>query len=379
MTPKGRIALFHGSRQPFELIERPLPDPPSGGVLLKLAHTSICGSDLHFWRGEDPRVDQLATHHGGIILGHEAVGRVARLGDGVRTDSLGTPLQVGDAVLHSYVGSCGACRSCRRETPHLCAAAIGSIARLPETPSVFTGAFADYYMIEPGSFFIRLPDGLEPADAIGANCAAAQVVHALQVGRTAADDHVVVQGAGGLGLYAVAAARHLLGADRIIAIDAVPSRLEAARALGASDTIDLGEVSEPKERVKRVKDLTDGGADIVLDVAGVKGTLAEGLPMLARGGRFLELGQITPDSEHVPYDAATLISRNLAVIGVALYDPRVLVRVAALLATLKDDPTLRHVMRDRRYPLEAIDRAFEETTSQPSVSRTVIDLVGAEI
>src|SRR5438067_8690106 len=100
MTATGRAAVFVGSGQPFEIQEYPVPEPEPGAALVRITLANVCGSDLHTWRGDlDPakRGRALPAHQG-----HEGTGRVAALGQGVRTDSNGQPFQVGDRVVFAY-------------------------------------------------------------------------------------------------------------------------------------------------------------------------------------------------------------------------------------------------------------------------------------
>lgn len=374
MTVVGRAAVFHGSGRPFDLVEYPVPDPEPGSAVVRLEYTSLCGSDAHYWRGEDPVVEQLAQK-AGVLLGHETVGRIHALGEGVTHDAVGTPLAPGDPVVFAYFRPCWTCRPCSLDRPHTCDQAMLTLLRPPGRAPHFTGAFADYYHLPAGQWLLRLPDGMQPADAIGANCAVAQTMFALRQGALRVGERLVVQGVGGLGLYAVAAARRM-GAERIIAIDAVPERLQAARDLGATDVVDVSEITDPGERVARVKELTDGGADVVLEVAGVPGVVAEGLRMLQRGGRYLELGQIVRGGDRVEIPALALLTRNLSVMGIALYDPRMLPDVVAMLADLRGDPTLTRLTRGRAYPLEELDTAFSELAGSRDAVRPVIELSG---
>src|SRR5438105_1660532 len=88
----GQIAVLQHSRGPWEFQRYPLPDPEPGAILVRVSYANVCGSDLHFWRGETPLPPQ------GRTLGHEMAGRVAALGAGVATDSTGQPLHEGDRI-----------------------------------------------------------------------------------------------------------------------------------------------------------------------------------------------------------------------------------------------------------------------------------------
>src|SRR5262250_2840838 len=97
MADKARMAVFHGAGKPFEIRQYPVPEPEPGAILIKVALANICGSDLHYWRGElDYRKMGRPLP---LNTGHEHVGTVARLGPGVSVDTAGQPLAVGDRVL----------------------------------------------------------------------------------------------------------------------------------------------------------------------------------------------------------------------------------------------------------------------------------------
>ena len=104
----GRAAVFFGPGKPFELRDVPVPEVEPGAVLIRVSLANVCGSDLHFWRGDAP----LALPPDGWIFGHEMTGRVAALGPGVASDSLGRPLREGDRVAFCYFYPCGRCYVC---------------------------------------------------------------------------------------------------------------------------------------------------------------------------------------------------------------------------------------------------------------------------
>ena len=129
----------------------------------------------------------------------------------------------------------------------------------------------------------------------------------LQVGET-----VVIQGAGGLGLYAIAVARER-GAGQIIVVDGVAERLEVAAMFGADEFIDLRDFPTPEQRIGRVKELTGGwGADVALELAGFPQVTAEGIQMVAQGGRYVEIGNISPGLTYTA-DPAFWVSTNITV------------------------------------------------------------------
>ena len=112
MAETARLAVFHGTGRPFEIREYPVPDPEPGAMLIKIALANVCGSDMHYWRGEQDYVKMGRPLP--LNTGHEHVGTVAKLGQGVTADSMGQPLKIGDRVLYRYFCPCGRCKACLR-------------------------------------------------------------------------------------------------------------------------------------------------------------------------------------------------------------------------------------------------------------------------
>jgi L-iditol 2-dehydrogenase len=353
MSEAARAVLFHGPGQPWELVEYPVPAPEPGAILVRLRLTNICGSDLHQWRGEGGS----PIPPGGRVLGHEMVGEVAALGQGVTTDSLGQPLAEGDRVVYVYFIPCRRCRTCTQGRFSICPRRLAHYQEPAGAWPYFVGGFADYYYVRPGQFVFRVPEGVPDGAVTPANCALAQVVHGLNVAGLTAGQTVVVQGAGALGLYAAALADSM-GAGRIVVLDAVPARLEAARRFGADDVISVVDTSR-EERVARVAELTGGGADLVLELVGMPDVIPEGLEMVGPGGTYLDMGTLAPALE-VTIRPAQLLRRNLRWVGINHYEPIALARALEFL----EHAAARYPFSEmvtREYGLEQIEEAFRDS------------------
>jgi len=356
MSKTAAAAVFVKNLEPFDLREYPIPDPKERDLIVRVTRANICGSDLHVWRGD---MDLRAMGLGfGIILGHEFVGRIAKLGSTVRSDALGRPLAEGDRIAFTYSTSCGGCRACLRATPHACMMSLASVIKSCDVPPHFTGGFAEYYYLSGKQRVFKIPDRVSDAAAAGANCALAQVIHGLDEARLRMGETVVVQGAGGLGLYACAVAKEM-GAHKVIAIDAIAERLEHATRFGADEVIDMSRVPDPRARVSQVMRMTDNwGADLVVEVAGVPEACNEGIRMTGRGGRYLVLGNISA-KRTFEADPSLWTGFNRSIIGVSLYPPAVLARALDFLARTRDrypfDTLVSH-----EYPLARITDAFRD-------------------
>ncbi len=351
MAATGKAAVFHGPGKPFELIEIPLPDVEPRAVLIRVAVANICGSDLHFWRGDAP----LKLPDDGWIYGHEMCGRVARLGAEITTDSLGQPLKEGDRVAYCYFYPCGRCYACLGNQPAACPHKIER-PRGPRTFPHFHGAFAEYYYLRPGGFLFKVPEELTDEVVAPVNCALSQVIYGLHVAGLSFGDSVLIQGAGGLGVQAAAVAREM-GAATIIVIDQLPGRLELAKAFGADHTINLKEVPDKKERVTLVRSLTGGrGADVACDFVGFPQVIPEGLEMLRSGGTYLEVGTISRGVK-VEMEPSVLVWGSKKIVGMIQYDPWVIPRALDfLLRTRGRFPYDRLI--SHKYPLDQINEAF---------------------
>jgi len=225
---KGKIA-FMPAAHTLEFHEYEVSQVQPGWTLLEVTQSNVCGSELHVWKGEF-----MAGR--GMMPGHELAGRVAALGGGVSRDCAGAPIKPGDRIAPVYFRVCYRCRNCVSGNHAACLNPLPGNPH-PDHPPHFTAGFSTHYFIRPEQIFYRVPDNVPDEVAASANCAMSQVFWALDRGRIGYGDSLVVQGAGGLGLHAIAIAR-ARGAY-VIAIDGVDGRLNHARRFGADEIIDI--------------------------------------------------------------------------------------------------------------------------------------------
>ena len=365
---RGRAAITLEGATGMELTEYEVPDPGPDEILVNVTLASICGSDLHMWRGEVPWFQKAPG-----IQGHEMAGRVVKLGANRRSDSLGRPLREGDRVAYAYFIPCGECWACLGGTTGCPNRYRTRNTITADQPPHFLGAYAEYYLLKASQWIFKVPDDLADELVAPVNCALSQVLYGLnQIGLWLGDT-VVIQGAGGLGIYACGVARDM-GAGRVIAIDSIPARLDLARRFGADETINLRELATKEQRVERVKELTGGvGADVCVEVAGVATVVQEGLEMLRVGGRYLWMGNIVPGmtAEIIPHDA---VRQPKSIKGVLAYDRWVLPRALDWVNRRKDAYPFGELV-GASFPLDQINEAFEQaewSAGKGSVARTVI-------
>jgi L-iditol 2-dehydrogenase len=348
---KGRLVALVG-REQMAVQEYDLPEVEPGAALLKVRRANVCGSDLHIFH-------HLSVALRDIAMGHEFVAEVERLGEGLTTDSAGEPLLVGDRVVVVYFHTCHHCPACDRGDFNMCFNAIASMKQRPETYPHFHGAFATHFYLDPGQYFYKVPDELTDAEVAGANCGLAQVMFALEKVGLRRGQNVVVQGAGGLGLYACAVAAS--SGARVIVVEREQSRIVAARSFGASDVVDMSVHQTADERAKQILDLTDGlGADIVLEVTGRAEAFAEAIEFARVGGSIASVGNLNVGAGfELTISPAVFTRKNLRVHGYLRYDPWFLrYCLDFILANKKRYPF--ESLSDRIYDLDHIAEAVAE-------------------
>ncbi|MFO8101855.1 MAG: zinc-binding dehydrogenase [Dehalococcoidia bacterium] len=367
MGEKAKGAVYKGLGQPFEIQEFPVPDPEPGAILVKITMATICGSDLHMWRGDVDLVAMGAPLP--AILGHEMTGKVVKLGKGVATDSAGQPLAEGDRVVYRYFIPCGHCPACLRGDDAACLANLMYIAPCEPFPH-FLGAYAEYYYVRPGQTIIRVPDELTDEMVAPANCALSEVIYGLEKVNLRLGETVVIQGAGGLGINATAVAREM-GAQQVIVIDSIRDRLELATAFGADEIIDMNEFKTPDERIGKVMELTAyRGADVVAELVGVPAAVPEGLGMVGSGGRYLEIGNIGIGKMVEIDPAGSLVIGSRTIYGVVTYKANTLKKAMDFLSRTKDKYPFDKILA-KKYRLEEINEAFA-AQDKGLVSRSAI-------
>jgi D-arabinose 1-dehydrogenase-like Zn-dependent alcohol dehydrogenase len=364
----SRAACVVAFQKPLELRELPIPDSVEpGAILVKTEVASICGSDVHLWQGELGMASRIELP---VILGHEMMGRVVRLGPGVTHDSAGQTLAEGDRIVWTHA-SCGACYLCTvAHQPTLCPKRRLYMFTNCERPPYLLGGFSEYCYVLPTSGRIKIPDEVPSELASAASCALRTVVHAFdRLGRIEDRETVVIQGAGPLGLYSAALALRA-GAHQVIVLGAPQRRLEVAKKWGASHTIDIEKVPDPQARTRRIREWTDGrGADIVVEVSGGATAFPEGVAMVRRGGRYLVVGQV--GDHQVSLQPRLIVEKQLTVLGVMSGDTDHYYKALQFLCHNRDRFTF-HDMLSNRYRLDQINEALEAMRAFREVKPVVV-------
>jgi len=305
----ARAAVLRKFKDPLKIEDVPIPkyvEPRA--ALVKMEACSICGTDVHLWQGSLSLKVDLP-----VIIGHEMVGRIVTLGEGVRNDSVGQELKVGDRIVYTHT-SCGSCFYCTTaRQPTLCSHRRAYMYETMEKSPYLMGGFSEYGYVLPESGRLKVPDSVSSELASLSSCALRSVMNAMsQIGKIEPYETVVVQGAGPLGLLATANAK-VRGARRIIVIGSPAARLEMAREFGADECIPV-EGTTADERLERVLASTDGrGADIVMEFTGVPAAFNEGLQLARKGAKYLIVGQLGEGRTEI--QPSMIVKKNINVIG----------------------------------------------------------------
>jgi S-(hydroxymethyl)glutathione dehydrogenase/alcohol dehydrogenase len=358
-----KAAVMRANDAPLELEEVRIDDPGPGEVLLKTAASGICHSDLHVIEGGLPVPPP-------CVLGHEPAGVVEAVGTGV------TDFAPGDHVIGCLTAFCGVCRFCTGGRPYLCPTQFvgrppDATPRLAAADGTPLGQFANLSsfaekMLCPERSLVKIRDDmpLDRASLIGCGVTTG-LGAALNTVHIPAGASVVVIGCGGVGLAAVQGAR-IVGAGKIIAVDAQPWKFDVARKLGATDCIDATD-GDP---VAAVRDLTGGGADFVFECIGLVPTVQQAIAMTVRGGTSVLVG-VVPISQLVPIPASDLTLQEKKVTGSYMGSNRFRFDMPKYVDFYLDGRLHLDEMISSRIPLEDVNAAFDRMR-KGEVARQVI-------
>jgi len=296
--------------RPLEIVDVDLDGPGRGEALVRIAAAGLCHSDLSVIDGSRPRPTPM-------VLGHEASGVVAALGDGVND------LAVGDHVVMAFVPSCGHCLPCATGRPALCepgarANGAGTLisgarriaaAGRPVHHHLGVSAVAEFAVVAQESC-VKVDKSLPFEYAALFGCAVLTGVGAVvNAARVPVGASVAIVGLGGVGLAAVIGAV-AAGARRIVAVDLSEARLDHAMRLGATDAVEAG----APDALQRIKALTHGGAEYCIETAGAVAALELAYGATARGGVTVTAGLPHPD-HRLSIQAVSLVAEERTLKG----------------------------------------------------------------
>lgn len=255
----------------IEIQQRPIPEPGPTDAVLRVTTTTICGTDVHILKGEYPVKP-------GLIIGHEPVGVIAKLGNAVQG------YQVGQRVIAGAITPCGQCHPCLDGITSQCGGKAKGGWQLGNT---IDGCQAEYVLIPNAQANLTpVPDSLSDEQVLMCPDIMSTGFGGAESGGIRIGDTVVIFAQGPIGLCATAGAK-LMGATRIIVVDGVAERLEIAKRLGADITINY-RTQDPLEQIMAI---TAGkGVDVAIEALGTQQTFESCLRALKPGGTLSSLG-----------------------------------------------------------------------------------------
>lgn len=339
-------AVVYDAPGSFTVRDVPLREPGAGEVRVRMTAAGMCGTDLHLHEGQF-----LASFP--LTPGHETVGVIDALGDGVVADGAGSPLQVGQQVVINPNSSCRRCAFCRESRPWLCElfAGIGS-----STP----GGFAECVIVPQEQVFDASGIPLELAVFAEPSACIAHLIDRLD---PLTGCSVVVLGAGPTGVLLTQFLR-MRGAAAVVLADPNAYKLDRARSLADISThvVDRGDVRGTVQRLRG-----EQGFDVVIDATGRVDVIAE-LPVLARnGGRIVYYG-VADESSRVSISPFEIFRRELTIMGSFTEVDSFPDALAAFRSgAIRTEGLITH-----RYPIDAYAEALQAMRTDRSAHKIVI-------
>ena len=355
MAKQSKAVLCREWNKPIVVETIQVESPKRGEVMVKIGACGVCHSDLSATNGTIPMPPP-------VVLGHEAAGTIAELGEGV------TDLAIGDHVIVSWVPTCGKCRYCVMGKPQLCDVSAKAMITLPDGTSRYkdskgqtlnhfagTGVMTEYAALHRDNVIKIDPDvPFDKAALVG--CAVMTGVGAaLNTAKVRPGSSVAVFGAGGIGLNVIQGAA-LAGAEKIIAVDLEDKKLEFAAVFGATHTIN------PKtagDAVQNIMALTGGGAEYTFECIGNAKVIEQAFAATRKGGTCVVVG-VAKMTDQVTLGAFLLPFQEKVLTGSMYGSARPSIDFPRLLNLYKAHRLKLDELVTATYKIEEINRAFDD-------------------
>lgn len=355
--------------KPMRYREFDIPVPEGGEVRVKILACGICGSDVHVWQGEDKR------SHLPMILGHEGIGYVDAVNAG-RKDIFGNELKEGDLIVWNRGVSCKTCYSCLiKRKNHTCPNrwSYGFSKSINDYPYL-NGGYSSHMLLTPETELLRLvpAEQVDPTEDyvpyVSACCAGTTTACLFEQIQIDHADNIVIQGPGPLGIYAVLFARER-GAQNIIVTGGTQERLDLCLEAGATHIINRHENS-PQQCFDKIMEYTGGrGGDVVLELAGTKEAVEEGIRYTAVNGKYASAG-IAVDVGDVKINwFRDVVRKNVTIQGVWVGDMKNTYQAVKVYERHKE---LLSKMLTHRIPLKDADMALQMMKKKKVIKAALI-------
>ncbi len=331
--------VFNGVND-MEIQEVEKPKAGVGEAVIKITLTTICGTDLHIVRGEYPV-------RAGLVIGHEPVGVIEELGEGVKG------YEIGERVLVGAITPCGQCRACLSADWAQCGhgedyEALGGW-RFGNT---INGSQAEFLLVpDAQANLAKIPDELSDEQVILLADIASTGFSGAESGGVKIGDTVVVFAQGPIGLCASIGAK-LMGASLVIGVDGDESRLEMAKKMGVDVVLNYKE----QDVLAEIKKITGGGADVAIEALGTQETFENCLRSLRPAGTLSSLG-VYSGKLQIPYESFAAGIGDYKIVTTLC--PGGKERMRRLMETVKNKRVDLTPLITHRYSLDNINEAYE--------------------
>lgn len=362
----ARVAMLT-KLEHIELKEYPIPEVGDDDILVKVEGCGICGTDAHEYKRDPFGLIP-------VVLGHEGTGEIVKMGKNVTVDSAGKPLKVGDKVVTSMIF---------KDSPDITMFDLNKqnvggadvYGLLPDDDVHFNGWFADYILIRKGSSVFNVSDLdldsrilIEPA---------AVLIHAVERAKSTGilrfNSRVLVQGCGPIGLLCIAVLR-TMGIENIVAVDGVAQRLEFAKEMGATRSVNFKEHTDIKDLTAAVENAFDGHlADFAFQCTGSAAAHSNIYKFIRNGGGLCELGFFVNGGNATINPHFDLCAKEITLVGSWVYTLRDYATTFDFLKRAKGIGLPLHKLITHKFPLEQINEAYQTNLRMEGLKIAVIN------
>ena len=362
----GRVAMLT-KLEHFDLQEYPIPDLGDDDILVKVEGCGVCGTDAHEFK-RDPF--SLIP----VVLGHEGTGEIVKMGKNVKVDSAGKPLAIGDKVVTCMIF---------KDNPDITMFDLNKqnvggadvYGLLPDDDKHLNGWFADYLVVRGGSTIFNVSDLDLDSRILIEPCAV--LIHAVERAKTTGilrfNSRVVVQGCGPIGLICIAVLR-TLGTENIVAVDGEAKRLEFAKLMGATETVNFKEHKGIDALAGAVKDAFGGYlADFAFQCTGSPVAHANIYKFIRNGGGLCELGFFINGGDATINPHFDICSKEITTVGSWVYTLRDYATTFDFLKRAKAIGIPLEKLITHKYPLEQINEALQTNLKMEGLKIAIVN------
>ncbi|MBQ8441407.1 MAG: zinc-binding dehydrogenase [Clostridia bacterium] len=363
---KSRVAMLT-KLEHFDLQEYPIPELGDDDILVKVEGCGVCGTDAHEFK-RDPF--SLIP----VVLGHEGTGEIVKMGKNVKVDSAGKPLAIGDKVVTCMIF---------KDNPDITMFDLNKqnvggadvYGLLPDDDKHLNGWFADYLVVRGGSTIFNVSDLDLDSRILIEPCAV--LIHAVERAKTTGilrfNSRVVVQGCGPIGLICIAVLR-TLGTENIVAVDGEAKRLEFAKLMGATETVNFKEHKGIDALAGAVKDAFGGYlADFAFQCTGSPVAHANIYKFIRNGGGLCELGFFINGGDATINPHFDICSKEITTVGSWVYTLRDYATTFDFLKRAKAIGIPLEKLITHKYPLEQINEALQTNLKMEGLKIAIVN------